>query len=39
MVKENAPERCKIEVKTTRQYREEIPEIVNQLVLSCRGED
>ena len=32
-------ERCKVEVKTTRQFREEIPEIVNELVLSCRREE
>ncbi len=32
-------EKCKAEVKTARQYREEIPEIVNELVLSCRRED
>jgi len=32
-------ERCKIEMKTAQQYREEIPEIVNQLVLSCQRED
>ena len=32
-------ESCKVEVKTTREYREEIPDIVDQLVLSCRRED
>jgi serine O-acetyltransferase len=32
-------ESCKVEVKTTREYREEIPAIVDQLVLSCRRED
>ena len=32
-------EQCKIEVKTTRQYREEVPAIVQELVLSCRTED
>lgn len=32
-------ERCKIEMKTAQQYREEMPEIVNQLVLSCQRED
>ncbi len=30
---------CKIEVKTTQEYREAIPSIVEQLVLSCRRED
>src|SRR5512135_786897 len=30
---------CKVEVATTREYREEIPGIVDQLVLSCRRED
>jgi serine O-acetyltransferase len=32
-------ERCKIEAQATREFREEIPEIVNALVLSCRSED
>lgn len=32
-------ERCKTEVKTEQQYREAIPEIVEQLILSCRRED
>jgi len=32
-------ERCKAEVTTTREFREEIPAIVNQLVLSCKRED
>jgi len=32
-------DRCKTEVKTAQEYREEIPEIVNQLVGSCRRED
>ena len=32
-------ESCKLEVKTRREFREEIPEIVDQLVLSCRGQD
>jgi serine O-acetyltransferase len=32
-------ERCKTEVKTAQQFREEIPDIVDQLVLSCRRED
>jgi len=32
-------ERCKIEEKAVREYRQEIPAIVNELVLSCRWED
>jgi serine O-acetyltransferase len=32
-------ERCKIEEKAVREYRQEIPTIVNELVLSCRRED
>jgi serine O-acetyltransferase len=32
-------ERCKIEEKATREYRREIPDIVHELVRSCRGED
>jgi serine O-acetyltransferase len=32
-------ESCKLEAKTRREFREEIPEIVDQLVLSCRGQD
>ena len=32
-------DRCKVEVKTVREFREEIPEIVQQLVGSCRRED
>lgn len=32
-------DRCKAEVKTAQQYREEIPDIVNELVSSCRRED
>jgi serine O-acetyltransferase len=39
MGQESDPARCKIEVKATREHREEIPEIVNQLVLSCQRED
>jgi len=39
MAEEPDLERCKIEVKTAQQYREEIPSIVNELVLSCRRED
>ncbi len=34
-----ALDRCKAEFKTAQEYREEIPDIVNQLVLSCRRED
>lgn len=30
---------CKVEVKITREYREEIPAIVDQMVRSCRRED
>jgi serine O-acetyltransferase len=30
---------CKIEVKASRKYREEIPGIVDQLTISCRRED
>jgi serine O-acetyltransferase len=30
---------CKLEVKTSREFREEIPDIVDLLVLSCRRED
>ncbi|MBM4274154.1 MAG: serine acetyltransferase [Deltaproteobacteria bacterium] len=32
-------ERCKIEEKTVREYRREIPDIVQELILSCRRED
>lgn len=32
-------ERCKIEEKTAREYRQEIPAIVQELVLSCQRED
>jgi serine O-acetyltransferase len=32
-------DRCKIEAKTTQEFREAIPEIVNRLVGSCRRED
>jgi serine O-acetyltransferase len=32
-------ERCKIEVKTTQEYRQQIPEVVNQLVLSCSRDE
>ncbi len=32
-------DRCKAETKTAQQYREEIPEIVNELVGSCRREE
>lgn len=32
-------ERCKTEVKTAQQYREAIPDIVDQLVLSCGRQD
>jgi len=33
------PEQCKTEVKTSQEYREEIPAIVDELVGSCRRED
>lgn len=32
-------ERCKVEAKTTQEFREAVPEVVNQLVASCRLED
>jgi serine O-acetyltransferase len=32
-------ERCKIEEQAAREYRQEIPAIVEELVLSCRSED
>lgn len=32
-------DRCKLEAKTTQEFREAIPDIVNQLVGSCRRED
>ncbi|MCE5194301.1 MAG: hypothetical protein LLF28_02420 [Nitrospiraceae bacterium] len=32
-------DQCKAEVKNTKQFREHIPEIVDQLVLSCNTED
>jgi serine O-acetyltransferase len=32
-------DRCKVEVKSAQEHRETIPEIVNQLVGSCRRED
>ncbi len=32
-------DRCKLEAKTTQEFREAIPEIVNQLVGSCQRED
>lgn len=33
------PKICKIGVKTTQEYRQELPRIVEELVLSCRRED
>jgi serine O-acetyltransferase len=33
------PKVCKMEVKTTQKYRQELPRIVEELVLSCRRED
>jgi serine O-acetyltransferase len=33
------PDSCKVEVKTAQTYRQEIPPIVDELVLSCRRED
>ena len=33
------PEICKVEVKTAQEYRQEIPSIVDELVLSCQRED
>ncbi len=40
MTESSEPEEiCKVEVKATREYRKEIPGIVDQLVLSCRRED
>ncbi len=32
-------ERCKVEAKTTQEFREAVPEVVNQLVASCQLED
>jgi serine O-acetyltransferase len=41
IVMENAArvDHCKAEVASSERYREEIPDIVNELVLSCRAED
>jgi serine O-acetyltransferase len=33
------PEMCKVEVKSAQEHRQEIPRIVDELVLSCRRED
>ena len=33
------PDRCKVEAKASQEFREAIPDIVNQLVGSCRRED